>query len=102
VDPDGGDLYDDETWALIEQWNTERVRLPVEVSHGWRAGVGATALFAAAALGVHDVLEPERRTPVIEEVDLDSLALGDDAPVHYFHVPGAPRASRAVVRPWLA
>jgi hypothetical protein len=95
------DIYDDDTWALIQRWHAERVRVPVEVARGWRAGVGATALFTAAALGVQDVLEPERRTPVIEEVDLDSLGR-DDVLVRYFHVPGAPRASRAVVRPWLA
>jgi hypothetical protein len=71
------------------------------VAHGWRAGLGATALLTAASLGVQDVLEPKQRTPIIEEIDLDSFALGEDVPVTYIHVPGVPRASRAIVRPWL-
>jgi hypothetical protein len=58
-------------------------------------------LLTAATLGVQDVLEPRRRTPVIEEVDLDAIVLGESAPVVYHHVPGLPKASRAVVRPWL-
>ena len=53
------------------------------------------------SLGVQAVLEPKQRTPIIEEIDLDSFALGDDVPVTYIHVPGLPRASRAIVRPWL-
>jgi len=99
-DADADDLYDDGTWALIERWNAERVQVPAEVAHGWRAGMGATALYAAAMLGVQDVLEPERRTPIIEEIDLD--AFGQNQWVTYHHMPGAPRLSRAVVRPWLA
>jgi hypothetical protein len=93
------DIYDDETWALIKRWNAERTPVPAEVSHGWRANVGAAAIFTAASFGVADV-EPKRRDPVYEEVDLESFRLGDDAPVVYHHVPGLPRASRAVVRPW--
>lgn len=98
---DVDDLYDDETWALITRWNAERVPFPPEVARGWRAGAGATAFLAAAALGVRDIVEPEQRTPLIEEIDLDTLGLGDDAPVVYHHVVGLPRASRAIVRPWL-
>jgi hypothetical protein len=95
------DFYDDETWALITRWHAERASVPAEVSHGWRASVGAAAIFSAAAFGVADVIEPKHRDPVFEEVDLDSLLRRDDMPVVYHHVPGAPRASRAVVRPWL-
>ena len=95
------DLYDSETWSLILRWNAERTPVPAEVSHGWRANVGAAALFTAASFGVADVLEPKRRDPVYEEVDLESFALREDAPVVYHHVPGWPRQSRAVVRPWL-
>lgn len=95
------DLYDDETWSLITRWNAERAPVPAEVSRGWRASVGAAAIFSAAAFGVADVIEPKRRDPVFEEVDLDSYLDRDDMPVVYHHVPGLPRASRAVVRPWL-
>ncbi len=100
MDQDDG-VYDDDTWRLISRWNAERAPVPAEVARGWRAGVGAMAIFGAATLGGAEALEPTRRDPVYEEVDLDSLAVGADAPVVYHHVPGVPRASRAVVRPWL-
>jgi len=98
--PGDHDLYDDETWSQILRWHAERRTMPAEVAHGWRASVGATALFTAAALGVRDALDAERDTPIIEEIDLGSL-MNPDAPVLYHHVPGLPRASRAIVRPWL-
>lgn len=93
------DLYDDITEAQLDAWHAPAREVPAEVARGWRAGVGATALLTAAALGVQEVLEPKQRTPVIEEIDLGGSA--DDAPVVYVHVPGAPKASRAIVRPWL-
>src|SRR5258707_8946568 len=94
------DVYDDATWDVVDRWQVPRRRVPAEVASGWRAGVGATALMTAVALGVQDVLESKHDDPIIEEVDLDEL-WSDDLPVVYHHVPGAPRASRAVVRPWL-
>ena len=95
------DVYDDVTRRVLDRWPREPEPMPPVVANGWRANLGATALLTAAALGVQDVLEPKRRDPVIEEVDLDSFALGADMPVVYRHVPGAPRMSRAIVRPWL-
>ena len=95
------DVYDDITRRALDRWPGTHEPPSPPVAKGWRAGVGATALLTAAALGVQDVLEPKRRTPVIEEVDLDAFALGDDVPVTYHHVPGLPKSSRAVVRPWL-
>lgn len=94
------DLYDDATWDVVDRWLGPPRRQPIEVASGWRAGLGATALMTAVALGVQDVLEPKRRTPIIEEIDLDAL-WSDDLPVVYHHVPDVPRASRAIVRPWL-
>ena len=95
------DVYDDATRRALDRWPTTASRSGPEVAQGWRAGLGATALLTASALGVQEVLEPKQRTPIIEEIDLDSFALGDDVPVTYIHVPGLPRASRAIVRPWL-
>jgi hypothetical protein len=95
------DVYDDATCRALDRWPTTASGSGPEVAQGWRAGLGATALLTAAALGVQEVLEPKQRTPIIEEIDLDSFALGDDVPVTYIHVPGLPRASRAIVRPWL-
>ena len=98
---DFDDLYDDATCALLDGSHGPRRRVPAEVASGWRAGLGATALMTAVALGVHDAIEPKRRDPVIEEIDLDSTWHRDDLPVMYHHVVGHPSASHAVVRPWL-
>ena len=95
------DVYDDATRRALDRWPASPSPAGPVTAHGWRAGLGATAFMTAAALGVQDVLEPKQRTPIIEEIDLDSFALGDDVPVTYIHVPGLPRASRAIVRPWL-
>jgi hypothetical protein len=94
------DVYDDATWDVVDRWHVPRRRVPAEVASGWRAGVGATALMTAVALGVQDVLEPKHHDPIVEEIDLDGL-WPDDVPVVYHHVPGLPSASRAIVRPWL-
>jgi hypothetical protein len=93
-------VYEDNTWGVVDHWQRPPRRMPPEVASGWRAGLGATALMTAVALGVQDVLEPKRDDPIIEEVDLDEL-WSNELPVVYHHVPGAPAASRAVVRPWL-
>ena len=95
------DVYDDTTRRALDRWPRTSEPPHREVATGWRAGAGATAVMTAVALGVQDVLEPKRHDPIIEEIDLDSIALDDGRPVVYFHVPGAPRASRAIVRPWL-
>lgn len=95
------DVYDDVTRRALDRWPRTAEPPSPEVASGWRAGVGATALLTAVALGVQDALEPRQRVPVIEEVDLDALAHADDMPVVYYHVPGIPKASRAIVRPWL-
>ena len=93
------DLYDERTLAALDRAAGGSAHEP-ETVHGWRRGIGVGALAGAALMGVGDVLEPARRDPVVEEIDL--LASADPrAPVVYHHVPGAPRLSRAIVRPWL-
>jgi hypothetical protein len=92
------DLYDERTLSRLDR--EQRRPVPAEVARGWRVGLGAGVIATTAMIGVRDVIEPERRDPVIEEVDLTGL-YDPDAPVVYHHVPGSPRASRAVVRPWL-
>lgn len=94
------DVYDDGIWDAVDHWHQPRRRMPPVVATGWRASLSATALMTAVALGVQDVLEPKRDDPIIEEVDLDAWWPHDLAVV-YHHVPGVPKASRAIVRPWL-
>jgi hypothetical protein len=64
-----------------------------------RWGTGG-AMLAAAMFGLGDVLEPDKARQHVIEFVPDALP-ADDQPVTYLHVPGAPRASRIVVRPWL-
>jgi hypothetical protein len=97
------EVYDDATVAAIDRWQPSPSEPPapaVPSVRGWRRGVGASAFFLAAAVGMQEVLEPERRRPVIEELDL-SAAVDDGRPVIAFLVPGAPQLSHLLVRPWL-
>ncbi|GEM_PF-6338348 len=99
-DWDLDDLYDERTLGALEG-RTARRPIPPAVVRGWRGSLGAGAIVTATVVGTRDVLEPERKDPIVEEVDVDSLGPPAGAPVVYHHVPGLPKASRAVVRPWL-
>src|SRR5262245_49601351 len=99
--PEGLDeVYDDATVAAIDRWQRAPAERTVPSVRGWRRGVGASAFFLAAAVGMQEALEPERRRPVIEELDL-TTAVDDGRPVIAFLVPGAPQLSHVLVRPWL-
>jgi hypothetical protein len=59
-----------------------------------------SAVLAASMLGVADVIEPDRaRQHVIDFVP--DKPDENTQPVTFHHVPGDPRASRIVLRPWL-
>jgi len=92
------DLYDEPTLGRLDRQGQPSE--PRAVVRGWRGGLGASAIATTAMIGVREATEPERRDPVIEEVDLARF-VDRDAPVVYHHVPGSPKASRAIVRPWL-
>jgi hypothetical protein len=60
----------------------------------------AGAMLAGAMIGLGDVLEPEKRKDAIIEPEL----LGEpaiDQPVQFIMVPGLPKASVVILRPWL-
>jgi hypothetical protein len=60
----------------------------------------AGAMLAGAMLGLGDVLEPEKRKDAVIEPEL----LGEpatDQPVQFIMVPGLPKASVVILRPWL-
>jgi hypothetical protein len=97
--PELADIYDDVTLGRLDRAAQPRAAGPHPAAT-WRSRTAAGALFTAAALGVQDVLEPDERPAIIEEIDEASL-ISPTQPVVYFHVPGAPRLSRAIVRPWL-
>jgi hypothetical protein len=94
------DLYDEPTLGRLDRQSASQPSAGRTVVGGWRGGLGATAIATTSMIGVREATEPERRDPVIEEVDL-SRFVDHDAPVVYHHVPGSPKASRAIVRPWL-
>lgn len=90
--------YDELTRRRIERAG-RRVAAARPVAGRGRRVAGGGALLTAVALGVREVLEPEESRPVIEE-----LRPADDGvlpAVVLLLVPGAPRRSRALVRPWL-
>jgi hypothetical protein len=95
------ELYDDVTVGALDRWQAPRRQVPAAVATGWRRHVGVTALAAAATIGVGDAVDGERRQGVVEEVDLDAIGAHSAQAVTYLHRPGRPRASVAIVRPWL-
>ncbi len=74
-----------------------------EGTDGWassvRSGVAGLAL-AGMMTGVGEVLDPDRLQPEMVEFSPDTP---DPSllPVQFIHVPGDPRASRLIIRPWL-
>ena len=96
------DPYDELTRRRIERGAVRGVRrsVPVRpVAGRGRRALGGGALLTAVALGIQEALDPREAEEIVEEIDLS----GDDTlpAVTLLLVPGAPRLSRAIVRPWL-
>jgi hypothetical protein len=93
VAPALDEIYDDEVLARIEAGAGRR---PIT-----RRGGLAGAVVAGALIGVGEALDPERAASHLIEFVPDEI--DEDTQLVTFHlVPGDPRASRIVVRPWLA
>jgi hypothetical protein len=90
------DVYDDDTLARLDSWRGARAGTAVPA---WRRGSAAGLVVTGLALGVREALEPDRRDPVVEEVDVSGL--DGSAAVTVLFVPGNPKATIAIVRPWL-
>lgn len=94
--PELAELYDPVTLAGIDT-QTEPAGRPAS---GWRGGVTAGAMVVGMVHGVRDVLDTDEDEPVMEiEEDRRSRRL-EHVSVHLAW--GAPAASIAIVRPWLA
>jgi hypothetical protein len=92
------ELYDERTLAALHRGAGEpaaEVRRPP----ARRGGFGA--MLTGMALGLREVLDPEPPGDAVVELRPDVDDAGERW-VSYVHVPGAPTASRVVVRPWLA
>jgi hypothetical protein len=88
------ELYDELTLRRIDR----ATRPPTRRATAPRRAIGGGALLTAVALGLQEALDP-RSKPVIEE--LRPSEDGALPAVTLLLVPGAPRQSRALVRPWL-
>lgn len=102
------DIYDDETLWMIDTAGDSPM-IPGSVRpgssrartrRGLRSGAASLALSTALVTGVREVLEPEGEE-VWEDVDNGVLGTPDEF-VQLFFVPNNPRATVAIVRPWLA
>lgn len=95
--PELEELYDARTLAALDAGRGEPPPArwqPTSTRARWGS------LLVGTVLGLQEVLDPR---PEREEVELrpdDSAAA--ERWVTFVHVPGAPRASRILVRPWLA
>lgn len=66
-----------------------------------RVGRPISGLMLAAAMsGLGEVLEPEKQRPAMVEFDPGHDHFSD-RPVQFVFVPGNPKASRIILRPWL-
>jgi hypothetical protein len=97
VEPSLEDVYDDATLAALDAWQPRRgAEPPKRLGRAGLAGLVLTSM----ALGLREALEGDDDEP-LAEFRPDA---GDPAErwVTFVHVPGAPSASRLVIRPWLA
>lgn len=90
--------YDELTHRRIEGAG-RRVSASRPVAGRGRRVAGGGAMLTAVAFGLREALGPDESEPVIEEI----RPTENDVPpaVVLLLVPGAPRLSRALVRPWL-
>jgi hypothetical protein len=93
------DLYDEVTRRRIDGAGAARRGVRRGRASGPRRALSGGALLTAVALGLQEVLEPQKVKVVIEEVRSDDEPFLP--PVSLLLVPDAPRLSRALVRPWL-
>lgn len=94
-------VYDAETLAAVDRWAPRTGAEPSGRRPVGRAGPAAGAVLTALALGLRDVLEGDDEGTAHVELD---PGFDDAEPrwITFLPVFGAPRASRIVVRPWLA
>jgi hypothetical protein len=95
--PSLAEIYDDDTLAALDAWQPRTGAEPSRrLGRAGLAGVVLTSL----ALGLRDVLDDDDDEDIVEY----RPDAGDPGErwVTFVHVPGAPGASRLVIRPWLA
>ncbi|MGH9138812.1 MAG: hypothetical protein ACRD0G_17515 [Acidimicrobiales bacterium] len=91
------EFYDPQTLRLLDRPAPSPTPRPT--AGRARTTLGAGVVLSAMALGLEAVFNPRDVEPVVEEIEPSGP--GADEPVRLWFVPGAPRLSRADVRPWL-
>jgi len=91
------ELYDPATLRVIDGWSREQPA--VEPARPWRRAAVAGAITTALVTGVREALEDEEEDAVVDIDRVRERSLLE--PVTLYFVPGEPRASVAIVRPWL-
>ena len=91
------ELYDPATLRVIDGWSREQPA--VEPTRPWRRAAVAGAIKTALVTGVREALEDEEEDAVVDIDRVRERSLLE--PVTLYFVPGEPRASVAIVRPWL-
>ncbi len=97
---DLADVYDADTLAALDRW-VPRAGVEPRRRIGRRGGLAGGALLSAVALGLRDVVDGDDAGQAHVELDPGFDDLGERW-VTFIPAFGVPRASRIVVRPWLA
>lgn len=98
--PSFEELYDDETLAALDGWAPGAGREPSTRGRVGRGGL-AGLMLTGLSLGLRDTLDGLTEEEPVVELRPDDVD-AEDRWVTFVHVPGLPRWSRIVVRPWLA
>jgi hypothetical protein len=92
------EVYDPQTVARLDAWARREASRVEDAPLAVRERATASVFVAAIGLGLQEVLEPRKATPVIEEVDADPVEAGE--PVRLLWT-GEPRSTVALVdRAW--
>jgi hypothetical protein len=98
--PDLEELYDEHTLAALDRAGRGAGHEP------WRTASRrprlAGALLSATALALQDVFDPAPDGDAVVELRPDAIDPDHHQWVTFVFVPGSPRASRLIIRPWLA
>ena len=94
------EVYDPDPVSAVDAWHPNSpFRDAAPTSRRGPRGLGM-ALLAGTTLGLRESFENEGDHEALVELDPET-DVGEQW-ITFIHVPGSPRASRIVIRPWLA
>jgi hypothetical protein len=98
--PELEELYDERTLAAIDG-RTDRIEGEPWQPTARRRSLGS-AVLTGMALALREIYDPPPDGDDVVEIRPDSGEPPDERWVTFLFVPGAPEASRLIVRPWLS